>query len=94
MRQNVTIGAANEETVDRAPVLGNRVDVGCGAVIIGGIVIGDEVRIGPNAIVTMNIPAGSTVVAPAPRIIQLKKRPPAGNSVELTARNDRHTTSS
>lgn len=71
--QNVTLGAATEETVMRGPVLGNRVEVGCGAAIIGGVNIGDDVRIGPNAVVTMNIPAGSTVVAPAPRVVQLRK---------------------
>ena len=75
LRQNVTIGAANEETADRGPRLMNRVEVGCGAVIVGGVTIGDDVRIGPNAVITMNIPAGSVVVAAAPRIINLKKAP-------------------
>jgi serine O-acetyltransferase len=73
IRQNVTLGAGSPETVERAPVLMNRVEVGCGAVIVGGIVIGDNVRIGPNAVVTMNVPAGSTVVAPPPRVIQVRK---------------------
>jgi serine O-acetyltransferase len=75
IRQNVTLGAASVETFEHGPILMNRVEVGCGAVIMGNIVIGDDVRIGPNAVVTMNIPAGSTVVAPPPRIVQLSKRP-------------------
>jgi serine O-acetyltransferase len=74
--QNVTLGAATEEAISRAPVLGNRVMVGCGAALIGGVVIGDDVRIGPNAVVTMNIPAGSTVAAPAPRVVQFKRSAP------------------
>ena len=75
IHQNVTLGAATEETIDRCPILGNRVEVGAGAALVGGVVIGDDVRIGPNAVVTMNIPAGSTVVASPPRIFQLKKPP-------------------
>jgi serine O-acetyltransferase len=72
--QNVTLGAASDATFMRGPVLGNRVKVGCGAVIIGGITIGDDVHIGPNTVVTTNIPAGSIVVAPPPRVILLKKK--------------------
>src|SRR5262245_53202418 len=74
IHQNVTLGAATIKTVDRGPVLGNRVEVGCGAAIIGGVVIGDDVRVGPNAGVTMNVPEGSTVAAPAPRLFRLNRR--------------------
>lgn len=82
--QNVTLGAASPETINRAPVLGNRVLVGCGAAIIGGVVIGDDVRIGPNAVVTMNIPAGSTVMAPPPRVVHLSRSaPPATPSAVI-----------
>lgn len=74
LRQNVTIGAASIETVNRGPILGNRVEIGCGAVIMGSIVVGDGVRIGPNAVVTTNVPPDSTVVVEPPRVVQLKKR--------------------
>jgi serine O-acetyltransferase len=73
IRQNVTMGAVSEATMDRLPILMNRVEVGCGAVIIGGIVIGDDARIGPNAVVTTDVPAGAAVMAPSPRIVQLKR---------------------
>jgi serine O-acetyltransferase len=75
IHQNVTLGAATEETIERCPILGNRVEVGAGAALVGGVVIGDDVRIGPNAVVTLNVPTGSTVVAPPPRIFQLRKPP-------------------
>lgn len=71
--QNVTIGAATGETFENCPVLGNRVYVGCGAAIIGKVFIGDDVRIGPNVVVTMNVPAQSSVVSPPPRVIQFKR---------------------
>jgi serine O-acetyltransferase len=76
IHQNVTMGSATDETITRAPILGNRVEVGAGAALIGAVVIGDNVRIGPNAVVTMNVPAGSTVVAPAPRVLRLQERQP------------------
>lgn len=69
IRQNCTIGAGSESFADKGPILGNGVEMAAGAVIIGAVKIGDNVRIGPNAVVMMNIPAGSTVIAPPPRII-------------------------
>lgn len=43
------------------PTIGNNVIVGSGAVIVGDIIIGDNVKIGANTCVTRNIPANSTV---------------------------------
>lgn len=71
IRQNVTIGAASHVRAYEAPKLGNRVQVGCGAVIIGNIRIGDDVCIGPNALVMTDVPEGATVFAPSARIILL-----------------------
>ena len=88
--QNVTLGAVSDETINHCPILGNRVEVGAGAALIGGVVIGDDVHIGPNAVVMMNIPAGSVVVAPPPRIVQFKKPvpPPSAPSAAATVHND------
>lgn len=77
VRQNVTIGAGAAWNADKAPQLGNGVEVGAGAVIIGPVKIGDNVRIGPNAVVTTNIPAGSIVVVPPPRVIVPPVRKPS-----------------
>lgn len=43
-------------------VLGERVFVGSGARILGGLTIGDDAVIGAGAVVTMDVPAGVTVV--------------------------------
>lgn len=61
--QQVTIGA-NEHKIDykSAPQIGNRVYIGAGAKVIGKITIGDDVRIGANAVVTKDVPQGKTVV--------------------------------
>jgi serine O-acetyltransferase len=78
IRQNVTIGAATADRSSEAPTLGDRVEVGAGAVIIGRITIGDDVRVGPNAVVMTNVPAGSTAFAAPARIIP-RREPPATN---------------
>ena len=70
IRQGVTIGASNYYSQDDAPRLGNNVDIGAGAVIMGKVTIGDGARIGANAVVMMNVPAGSTAFAEPARIIQ------------------------
>jgi serine O-acetyltransferase len=69
IRQGVTIGGAGLRDDARAPRLGDRVEVGAGAVLAGPIVIGDDVRIGPNAVVMTDVPAGSIVTAPPARIM-------------------------
>ena len=74
VRQNVTIGQYKAD--GPAPTLGNGVDVGAGAVLVGPIRIGDGARIGPNAVITTNVPAGATAFAPPARVIS--PRPPVG----------------
>lgn len=64
--QNVTIGEVNRW----APVVGNGCLIGAGAVLVGDIRIGDGVKIGAGAVVCQNIPAGCTVVARPPRILE------------------------
>jgi serine O-acetyltransferase len=73
VRQGVTIGAAARYSTDDAPVLLDRVDVGAGAVIMGKVTIGPDVRIGPNAVVMMDVPAGSTAFAQPARIMQMPR---------------------
>ncbi len=48
------------------PVLGDRVDVGAGAVIIGGVTIADDCVIGAGAVVTRSFPEPGTVIAGVP----------------------------
>lgn len=86
IRHGVTIGALRPGRGTRPPTLGDRVEVGVGAVLVGPIKIGDDVVIGPNAVVMTNVPAGSIVAAPQPRIMTPPPRkraeevqaPPAG----------------
>lgn len=74
IRQGVTIGQdrptpGQAAATVPAPRLGNGVEIGAGAVIMGAISVGDGVRIGPNAVVMSNVPAGAIVAAPPARIM-------------------------
>jgi serine O-acetyltransferase len=58
----VTLGGTSWEKGKRHPTLGNRVVVGAGAKVLGPIVIGDDAKIGSNAVVVKDVPAGATVI--------------------------------
>lgn len=60
----------NNGLTDSVPRLGNRVDVGYGAVIIGDVEIADDVKIGANAVVNKSIlEPGCTVVGVPAKIV-------------------------
>ena len=61
IRQNTTFGIRSVEDPRAKPVIGNFVDIGAGAVIVGNITIGDNSIIGANSVVFSNIPPGSVV---------------------------------
>ena len=64
--QNVTIGGRNGRG---CPTIGEGVFIGAGAFILGGISIGDNSKIGANAVIIEDVPAGATVVGPLARIL-------------------------
>ncbi|MBM4139181.1 MAG: serine O-acetyltransferase [Nitrospira sp.] len=68
--QGVTLGGTGKERGKRHPTLGNHVVVGAGAKILGGITIGDNVKIGANSVVLKNVPSNSTVIGVPARIIK------------------------
>ena len=57
-----------------APRLGNRVRVGVGAVVAGDIEIGDDVVIGPNAVVLESVPEGAIVTTVPSRVMPGRPR--------------------
>jgi serine O-acetyltransferase len=67
IRNGVTVGLKN--TGQRgAPQIGNRVDIGAGAKVLGAIKIGDDVAIGANAVVITDVPSNSIAVGIPARI--------------------------
>lgn len=70
IRHNTTFGVASSNDLDATPVIGDRVDIGTGAVIVGDVVVGDDVIIGANAVVVRDVPSGAVVGGVPARIIK------------------------
>lgn len=68
IRNGVVVGLKN---VDEpcAPSIGNNVDIGAGAKILGNIIVGDNVLIGANAVVLKDVPSNSIAVG-VPAVIR------------------------
>jgi len=73
IRQGVTLGNRYLEKPLESPQLGDRVNVGAGAKILGKVNLGDDVNIGANAVVLSDIPAGKTAVGIPAKILQSTK---------------------
>ncbi len=58
----VTLGGTSLEKGKRHPTLGDRVVVGAGSKILGPITIGEDSRIGANAVVVRSVPPNAVVV--------------------------------
>lgn len=73
IRHGVTIGNKLREDGESAPPsVGQRVEFGAGAIVIGDISIGDDAKVGAGAVVTRNVAQGAIV---------------AGNPAREVARN-------
>ena len=60
--QGVTLGGTSLHHGKRHPTLSDGVIVGSGAQILGGFTVGKDARVGANAVVLAEVPAGATVV--------------------------------
>ena len=58
----VTLGGTSMKNEKRHPTVGSRVIIGAGAKLIGAIHVGDDVKIGANAVITKDVQAGFTAV--------------------------------
>ena len=71
IRNGVVIGLRRvEEKV--APVIGNNVDIGTGAKLLGPISIGDDSLIGANAVVLCDVPPNS-IAAGVPAVVKPRR---------------------
>lgn len=61
IRTGVVVGLSRVDD-PCAPVIGNNVDIGAGAKLLGRITIGDNVLIGANAVVVRDVPANCIAV--------------------------------
>jgi serine O-acetyltransferase len=62
IRHNTTFGVLNRRELEGKPIIGNRVDIGVGACILGPVTVGDDCVIGPNSVVLKHLPPGSVVM--------------------------------
>ena len=87
--QGVTLGGTSlSKGLKRHPTLGRNVIVGAGAKILGGFTIGDGARIGSNAVVIKEVPAGATAVGNPARILHREldaQREHAANQMGFSA---------
>ena len=68
IRNGVTVGLKNVEE-PKAPRIGNNVNIGAGAKVLGDIIIGNNVTIGANAVVITDLPDNCVAVGVPARII-------------------------
>jgi putative colanic acid biosynthesis acetyltransferase WcaB len=72
LRQSTTIGskARTDGTQSASPVIGDNVDIGANAVIIGGVRVGDRAAIGAGSVVVKDVPAGAVVAGNPAKVIR------------------------
>ena len=75
IRNGVVVGLRRVDE-PRAPVIGDNVDIGAGAKILGPITIGNNVAIGANAVVLDDVP-DNCVAAGVPATIKARRSPGA-----------------
>ena len=70
MFHGVTLGGTGKEKGKRHPTVGNNVFIGCGAKLLGNITIGDNAKIGANAVILKDVPQSATAVGIPGRILK------------------------
>jgi serine O-acetyltransferase len=70
MYHGVTLGGTGKERGKRHPTIGNNVVLSAGSQIVGSFRVGDNSRIGANAVVLSEVPDNSTVVGIPGKIVK------------------------
>lgn len=68
----VTLGGTGNEQGKRHPTIGNNVFIGAGAKLLGNIKIGDNTKIGAQAVVLHDMPSHATVVGFPAKVVRHK----------------------
>jgi len=72
LRHTTTLGVVGGSL--EAPRLGDRVDVGCHVVVLGGVEVGNDAVLGAGAVVLRDVPAGGVAVGNPARVIEGNSR--------------------
>lgn len=79
----VTLGGTSWSPGKRHPTLAKGVVIGAGAKVLGPILVGEGAKIGSNAVVVRDVPAGATAVGIPARIVE------SGQEACLAAKTER-----
>ncbi len=83
--QGVTLGGTSlYKGTKRHPTLGKNVVVSAGAKIMGGFTVGDNAKVGANAVVIKPVPEGATAVGIPARIIMPKTVDASGDAAMVS----------
>ena len=69
---SATVGLARRSDRSSAPIIGDRVEIGPGACIVGSIEVGDDCYIGANTVLADSLPRGATVIGVPARVVRLE----------------------
>lgn len=86
IRQNTTFGIARLDDRTGRPVIGNGVELGCGVVVLGRVIVGEDAVVGANAVVIKSVPPLAVVGGVPAKLIRLRTRDEAERSRRLRLR--------
>lgn len=69
LRHGVTIGVAHTGDHDDVPTIGDDVEFGANAIVIGKVQVGDRATIGAGAVIARSVPANALVVGNPGKIV-------------------------
>jgi len=78
----VTLGGTSLEHVKRHPTIGNRVVLGAGAKLLGNIEVGDDSRVGANAVLVRSVDPNSVVVGVPGQVVKSTAPEPKPSNAE------------
>jgi serine O-acetyltransferase len=76
VRQNTTFGVARRDRLYELPVIEDRVDIGCGAVVLGDVTVGHDSVIGANAVVLKDVPPFSVAAGVPAKVVKTLQESP------------------
>ena len=83
----VTLGGTTWNKGKRHPTLGDNVVVGAGAKILGPLKVGDNAKVGSNAVVVKDVPPATTAVGIPARILEESQSGAAGFTAYAVSRD-------